>query len=208
MANREMFGRVREAFFPSRKAPVRVTTQARQVRDKMFGGSSRTMANAYGVSQRTVERWISGTRTPTGLSKAAERRWEQQNAERARQGRPALPRPATSADRLATDAVQVQTTERGRERKAKQLERRPISGLHLRVGRAATFEICGSSAVRSRDVHLALTGDQAARLVRADNEDEIRDVIGEALADYFNGGVSGGFGPNDFHWEENDFDIR
>ena len=89
---------------------------------KLYGGSTKAMAAAYGVSQRTVERWIDGTRTPPQLSKAAEKRWQKQNTARAKQGRPPLPRPTTKADQLATDAVHVQTTERGRERKAKQLE--------------------------------------------------------------------------------------
>jgi hypothetical protein len=204
-----MFGRVREALFPSRKAPVQTTTQAAQVRDKMFGGSTKAMAQAYGVSQRTVERWIKGTRTPPELSRAAERRWEKENAARERQGRPPLPRPTTSADRLANDAVRVQTTERGRERKARELQQLgAFSGHTARVGRATTFNIRGSDAVRSRDVHVTLTGDQAAALALADTEDEVRAVIRQALADYFNGGPYGGFGPDDFEWDENDFDVR
>ncbi|MEY9846482.1 DNA-binding transcriptional regulator YdaS (Cro superfamily) [Streptacidiphilus sp. BW17] len=209
MAGRGMFGRVREALFPSRKAPVQTTTQAEHVRDKMFGGSTRAMAQAYGVSQRSVERWIKGTRTPPELSRAAERRWEKENAVRARQGRPPLPRPTTSADRLANDAVRAQTTERGRERKAKQLQQLGVfSGHTARVGRATTFSIRGSDAVRSRDVHVTLTGDQAAALALAEDEAGVRAVIGQALADYFNGGVYGGFGPDDFEWDESDFDLR
>lgn len=168
------------------------------------------MAAAYGVSQRTVERcWAKGTRTPPELSRAAEKRWEEENAARARQGRLPLPRPTTTADRLATDAVRAQTTERGRERKAKQLQQLGLfSGHTVRVGRAMTFSIRGSDAVRSRDVHLNLTGDQAAALALADTEDEVRAVIGEALADYFNGGTYGGFSGRDFEWDENDFDLR
>jgi hypothetical protein len=204
-----MFGRVREALFPSRKAPVQTTTQASHVRDKLFGGSTRAMAAAYGVSQRTVERWIAGTRTPPQLSKAAERRWQRENADRARQGRPPLPRPATAADRLGTDAVRAQTTERGRERKAKQLAQLgSFSGHSARVGRAMTFNIQGSDAVRSRDVHLDLSGAQMAALARAESEDEVREIIGEELARYFNGGGVGGFSASDFEWDENDFDVR
>ena len=209
MAARGMFGRVREALFPSRKAPVQATTQAGHVRDKLFGGSTKAMAASYGVSQRTVERWIAGTRTPPELSKAAEKRWDKENKARKKLGRPPLPRPKTKADQLATDAVRAQTTERGRERKAKQLQQTGgFSGHSARVGRATTFEIRGSDAVRSRDVHLNLTGDQAAALALAENEDEVRQIIGEALAEYFNGGLYGGFGPDDFEWDENDFDLR
>ncbi len=47
---KDMFGRVREALFPSRKAPVQTTTQAGQVRDRKYGGSTKAMASAYGVS--------------------------------------------------------------------------------------------------------------------------------------------------------------
>ena len=209
MAARGMFGRVREALFPSRKAPVHSATRAGHVKDKLFGGSTRAMAAAYGVSQRTVERWIAGTRTPPRLSRAAERRWQKQNTARAEQGRPPLPRPTTAADRLATDAVRAQTTERGRGRRAKQLQQTgTFSGHSARVGRAMTFSIRGSDAVRARDVHLNLTGDQAAALALAESEDEVRQIIGQALADYFNGGTYGGFGPDDFEWDENDFDLR
>ncbi|WP_152627489.1 hypothetical protein [Streptacidiphilus melanogenes] len=208
MAGRGMFGRVRGALFPSRKAPVQATTRAEHVRDKLFGGSTRAMAAAYGVSQRTVERWIKGTRTPPELSRAAERRWEKENAAREKQGRPPLPRPATSADRLANDAVRAQTTERGRQRKAKQLQQLRFSGHTARVGRATTFTIRGSDAVRSRDVHVTLTGEQAAALALADTEEQVRAVIGQVLADYFNGGPYGGFGPGDFEWDENEFDVR
>jgi transposase len=209
MAARGMFGRVREALFPSRKAPVQATTQAVHARDKLYGGSTKAMAAAYGVSQRTVERWIDGTRTPPELSKAAERRWEKENKARAKQGRPPLPRPTTTADRLATDAVRAQTTERGRERKAKQLKQLgAFSGHSARVGRAMTFSIRGSDAVRSRDVHLNLSGEQVAALALAENEDEVREIIGDALADYFNGGAFGGFVGSDFEWDENDFDLR
>ncbi|MCX5215975.1 hypothetical protein OG689_43335 [Kitasatospora sp. NBC_00240] len=46
-----------------------------------------------------------------------------------------------------------------------------------------TFEIQGSDAVRARDVHLNLSGEQAAALARAEDEEDVRQVIGEALAD-------------------------
>lgn len=209
MAGKGMFGRVREALFPSRKAPVQTTTQAAQVRERAFGGSSKAMAAAYGVSPRTVERWVAGTRTPPTLSKAAERRWTKENKARVGRGQAPLPRPATTADRLATDAVRVQTTERGRERKAKQLQQTGGFSAHTaRVGRAMTFEIRGSDAVRARDVHLNLTGDQAAALALADGDDDVRRIIGGALADYFNGGAFGGFSWDDFTWDENDFDVQ
>ncbi len=175
-----MFGRVRETLFPSRKAPVQTTTQAGQVRDRKYGGSTKAMAAAYGVSPRTVQRWVDGTRHPV----------KQQ-------------------EQLRLDAIEVQTTERGRERKAKQLAQRGrVSGVSARVGRTMTFEIQGSDAVRARDVHLDLSGEQAAALARAQSEEEVREVIGEALADYFNGGSYGGFRPEDFTFDPDDFDLH
>ncbi|WP_404870737.1 hypothetical protein ACI1MP_38295 (plasmid) [Kitasatospora griseola] len=178
---RGMFGRVREALFPSRKAPVQSTTQAGQVRDRRYGGSTKAMAAAYGVSPRTVLRWVDGSRHPAGRHQ----------------------------EKLRLDAVDVQTTERGRERKAKQLQKLgAYSGVTVRVGRAHTFDIRGSDAVRARDVHLSLTGEQAAALARAKDESEMREVIGEALADYFNGGAYGGFTADDFEYDVDDFDLN
>ncbi|MGW2539947.1 hypothetical protein ACWC5I_03530 [Kitasatospora sp. NPDC001574] len=176
-----LFGRVREALFPSRKAPVQSTTQAGQVRERKYGGNTKAMAAAYGVAPRTVLRWIDGTRHPT----------KQQNV-----------------DQLQREAVDVQTTERGRERKAKQLAQRgTVSGVGARVGRAVSFEIRGSDAVRARDIHLNLSGEQAAALARAEDEDEVRQIVGQALADYFNGGPYGGFTADDFDFNPDDFDL-
>ncbi|MEU4301907.1 hypothetical protein [Kitasatospora aureofaciens] len=159
------------------------TTQAGQVRDRKYGGNTKAMAAAYGVAPRTVLRWIDGTRHPT----------KQQHV-----------------DQLQREAVDVQTTERGRERKAKQLAQRgTISGIGARVGRAVSFEIRGSDAVRARDIHLNLTGEQAAALALAEDEDEARAVIGQALADYFNGGAGyGGFSADDFDFDPTDFELN
>ncbi|SDS48342.1 hypothetical protein SAMN05216371_0016 [Streptomyces sp. TLI_053] len=181
MAGKGLFGRVREALFPSRKAPVQSTTQAGQVRERKYGGNTKAMAAAYGVVPRTVLRWIDGTRHPKG----------------------------EDAERLQREAVDVQTTERGRERKAKQLAQRgTVSGVGARVGRAVSFEIRGSDAVRARDIQLNLTGEQAAALALAEDEGEVRQIVGQALADYFNGGAGyGGFTADDFDFDPNDFDL-
>ncbi|MFF4344311.1 helix-turn-helix domain-containing protein [Kitasatospora sp. NPDC001540] len=177
---RGLFGRVRETLFPSRRAPVQTTTQAGQVRERKYGGSTRAMAAAYGVSARTVQRWVDGSRHPTGPHQG----------------------------RLRTEAVEVQTTERGRARRARQLAQLgPHSGITARVGRTHTFNIQGSDAVRARDIHLDLTGDQAAALALAQDEGEVREIIGRALADYFNGGSYGGFSPDDFEYDTDDFDL-
>jgi hypothetical protein len=128
-----------------------------------------------------VQRWIDGTRHPT-----------------------------KHLEQLAREAVEVQTTERGRERRARQLAQRGVvSGIGARVGRTTTFSIRGSDAVRARDVHLNLSGDQAAALALAQDDAEVQRIIGQALADYFNGGTfSAGFGPDDFDFDTGDFDLR
>ncbi|OKI95057.1 hypothetical protein [Kitasatospora sp. CB01950] len=178
---RGLFGKVRESLFPSRKAPAQTTTQAGQVRERKYGGSTKAMAAAYGVSARTIARWVDGTRHPAGKHR----------------------------EKLRLDAVDVQTTERGRERKAKQLAKLGAhSGITARVGRTRTFEIQGSDAVRARDIHLNLTGEQAADLALAQDEGEVREIIGQALADYFNGGSYGGFTADDFEYDVDDFDLN
>ncbi|WP_432158594.1 hypothetical protein [Streptomyces sp. bgisy153] len=171
--------RVKEFLFRSRTAPARTTTQAAHVRDRKFNGSTAAMAAAYGVTPRTVSRWIDGTRKPVKY-----------------------------ADRLHRDATEVQTTARGRERKAREMEARgDRSGIGARVGRANTFQIRGSDAVRARDVYLDLTGAQVADLARATEESQVQDIIKQALADYFNGGsVYGGFSADDFDFDINDVD--
>ncbi len=178
---RGLFGKVRESLFPSRKAPVQTTTQAGQVRERKYGGSTKAMAAAYGVAPRTVLRWVDGTRHPIGTDRA----------------------------KLLLDAVDVQTTETGRKRKAKQLAKLGAhSGITARVGRAHTFNIQGSDAVRARDIHLDLTGEQAAALALAQDEGEVREIIGEALAEYFNGGGGyGGFQGDDFDYDVDDVDL-
>lgn len=176
-----LFVRAKNALFRSRKAPARTATQAKHVRDRQYGGSTKAMAAAYGVAPRTVSRWIEGTRHPV-----------------------------KHADRLRDESAAVQVTDRGRERKAKQLAKRGHrSGVSASISRARTFQIRGSDAVRQRDVHLDLTGDQAAALARATTDDEAAAVIKSAMADYFNGGAPfGGFRPDDFDFDPGDVDYR
>lgn len=168
-----LFRRVAEKLFSSRQAPARATTQAAQVRDRQYGGSTKAMAAAFGVKERTVQRWMKGDRTPKGKDAA----------------------------KLETEAARVQVTDRGRERKARQIEKMADSGMRVRVDRAGTFQIRGSDAVRQRTVELDLTPSQAAKLARATNESEVREVVGDALAKYFNGGPYGGFRADDFDFD-------
>ncbi|MFJ2218234.1 hypothetical protein ACIQVO_38565 [Streptomyces sp. NPDC101062] len=171
--------RVKEFLFRSRTAPVRAATQATHVRDRKYNGSTKAMAAAYGVSPRTVARWIAGSN-----------------------------KTVKHADRLHRDATDVQTTPRGRERRAREMEARgDHSGIGARVGRAHTFQVRGSDAVRARDIYLDLTGAQVAALARATEESEVQVIIKQALADNFNGGsVYGGFSADDFEFDINDVD--
>ncbi|WP_217231377.1 hypothetical protein [Streptomyces anulatus] len=172
--------RVKEFLFRSRTAPARATTQATRVRDRKYNGSTKAMAAAYGVTPRTVERWVDGSR-----------------------------KPVKHADRLKRDATEVQTTPLGRERRARQMKARgKRSGIGARVGRANTFQVRGSDAVRARDIHLDLTGAQVAALTLATEETEVQSIIKQALADHFNGGsVYGGFSRDDFDFDINDVDF-
>lgn len=173
---RGVVARVRESLFRGR-APVRSTTQTAHVLERKYGGNRQAIAAAYGVTPTTVGRWLKGTRTPQG----------------------------DHADRLRADATEVQTTERGREIRARQIERAEV-GANAEVDRATTFEIRGSGAVRSSYVPLRLSADEVAALTRADSDAEAEKIIGEAMARYFNGGGGyAGFHWDDFGWAPEDF---
>ncbi|WP_372412800.1 hypothetical protein [Streptomyces luteireticuli] len=172
--------RVKQFLFPSRQTPSRNTTQAEHVRDRKYGGNIKAMAASYGVAPRTVYRWLDGSRHPV-----------------------------KHAERLQREAAEVQTTPRGRERRARELEQRgAVSGVRARVGRTTSFNIRGSDAVRTRDIYLTLSGEQAAELARAENEDEVRQAVAKAVADYFNSGSPfGGWSAQDFDFDPHDFDL-
>lgn len=155
-------GRMLGKLFPSRQAPVRATTQAAQVRERQFNGSTKDMARAFGVSERAVQRWLKGERTPRGKD----------------------------AEKLSDLAQKVQTTERGRERRAKQYEAQGTapSGVSVTVNLLGV-QIGGSDVVRSgamrAPVRLELTGEQAAALARDPSGPDAEAAINGALADYF-----------------------
>ncbi|KOU43238.1 hypothetical protein [Streptomyces sp. WM6378] len=90
----EMYSRVNQLFYTSKHAPVRTTTQAEHVLDRLYGGQTAAMAAAYNMSPRTIRRWLDGSRTPQGANAA----------------------------RLLREATAAQTTKRGRERRARQAE--------------------------------------------------------------------------------------
>lgn len=170
--------RFKEFLFSSRTAPTRATTQASHVRARKYNGSTRIMAAAYNVTPRTVSRWLDGTRSPRG----------------------------DNSLQLRREATEVQTTQRSREQRARKFAERKEkrSGIQARVGRANTFNIRGSDAVRMRDAFIDLTGEQAAVLARATDEAEVEAIIKDALAAHFNGGLYGGFNPADFEFDVND----
>jgi hypothetical protein len=168
--------RVKELLFPSRPAPSRATTQAAQVLERKFNGDTAAMAAAYNVTPRAVRRWIDGTR-----------------------------KPVKHADRLYRDSVEVQTTKRGRDRRARQMEKREAQGLPSGVGaivsRATTFEVRGSDAVRARDISISFSSSDVAKLARATDEEEINEVVADGIARYMNGGMYAGFSPDDFKFD-------
>lgn len=202
-----LFRRVAEKLFSSRKAPARTTTQAAQVRDRQYGGSTKDMARAFGVTQRTVERWIKGDRTPPTTT-AKDREKYRKAVEKARaENKPEPVFKAKPGDRLETEAAAVQVTDRGRERKAKQLERQGAPGLRVRVERTEAFQVRGSVAVRPRPVEVDLTPEEAGRLARATDDAEVQGIVGGAVARYFNGGAYGGFRGDDFTIDPGDVDL-
>ncbi|MER0476860.1 hypothetical protein ABR737_00565 [Streptomyces sp. Edi2] len=175
-AKRGFVARVRESVFrSSRRAPVRTTTQTAHVLERKYEGNRQAIAAAYGVTPTTVGRWLKGTRTPRG----------------------------EHAERLRDEAVEVQTTQRGRERRARQVQESQV-GSNAEVSRTTTFDIRGSNAVRSSYVPLRLSADEVAKLIRSDTEDEAQRIIGTAIARYFNGG--GGY--TGFDWDDFDFDPK
>ncbi|MEU6696145.1 helix-turn-helix transcriptional regulator [Streptomyces massasporeus] len=137
------------------------------------------MARAFGVTERTVQRWLKGTRAPKG----------------------------EAAKKLETAAAAAQVTDRGRERRARQMAQAPTGTVRVRVDRAGTFNIKGSPGVRPRTMELDLKPDQAAALALARDEQAVRDVVGSVLADHFNGGPYGGFQPGDFDFDPSGVDL-
>lgn len=163
---RNFLGRFMERLFPSRKAPARTTTQAAHVRDKQYGGSTKRMAQAFGVKERTVQRWVKGDRAPRGQA----------------------------AKRLADAAAVVQTADRSRNKKAAQFAARGDGGSGMTASIRLSGTQGGapggskSSMVRGgeRIVTVELSGNQAARILGNPSDAEVSEAVSEALGDYFN----------------------
>jgi len=159
-----LVGRILGKLFPSRPAPLKATTQAAHVRERQFHGSTRQMATHFGVSERTVQRWIKGTRAPRGADAA----------------------------RLEAAAARVQVTDRGKARRIRQYTAKgtAFSGVSVTVDLdSAGVEIRGSSVVRAGrmrpPVMVKLTGAQAAALAANPESPEAEAAVNQALADYF-----------------------
>ncbi|MFD7555815.1 hypothetical protein ACFV9E_14930 [Streptomyces sp. NPDC059835] len=175
---RGLLGTFRANAFPSRQPPKITTTQTAHVLERKYGGNRQAMAAAYGVTPTAVGRWLKGTRTPRGRD----------------------------AENLRHDAAEVQTTERGRERRAREVER-AATGSNASVSRTATFAIRGSDAIRAQDVPLRLSAAQIAALVRAQDEETARRIVGSAIADYFNSGAYARWTAEDFDYDPESFTL-
>ncbi|MEU8516339.1 hypothetical protein AB0C76_32870 [Kitasatospora sp. NPDC048722] len=175
-----LFRRITEKLFSSKTTPKQTSTQARHVRDKVYDGDTKAMAADYGVTPRTVLRWIDGTRKKL---------------------------PKETAARLEEQATAAQVTDRGRERKAKEMEAAGHGAVRIRVDRAHDFKIRRSDAMRARAIDLYLTPEQAAELARAEDELGAHDAVEGALLDYFNGGAYVGFQRGDLGFSNDDVEI-
>ncbi|MET9183271.1 hypothetical protein ABZX88_34430 [Kitasatospora aureofaciens] len=174
------FRRITEKLFTSKTTPKQTTTQAKHVREKLFGGNTKDMAAAYGVAPRTVLRWIDGTRKKL---------------------------PKEVAARLESDAARAQVTDVGRERKAKEVEQAGHGAVRVRVNRTESFRVRGSDAARARAIDLSLTPEQAAALARAESEGDAHDAVENALLGYFNSGAYVGFSHGDIGFDDADVEL-
>jgi transcriptional regulator with XRE-family HTH domain len=176
-----LFRRITERLFSSKSTPKQTTTQAKAA-VKAAGGSTKAVADQLGVSQRTVQRYMQGKRVPQGKL----------------------------AEKLEELATKAQVTERGRERKARQLEAQggAPSSVTVQVDRAYDFTINGSPALRGRPIEADLTGEEAAALARAQTEEDVKAAIQPALARYFNRGAFKQFDSQAIEFDPSGMTIR
>lgn len=154
---------------PSRPAPKSPRAQARFLRDNVYGGSTRRMAEAYGVTQRAVERWLDGTRK--------------------------MPR---AAERLATEVGEVRHRRAERRTRLAAARGTPprvrARGQIGPVGQspAAGRRVAGTDTKRLREFpSIDLTPGQAADLADAydrGDTDAMHDILEDVYGGYFDGG--------------------
>ena len=169
---RRATGRWVDANTIKRGPPKSPAAQARYVRETLYGGNTRRMAEAYGVEPRTVQRWIKGTR------KAPAQR-----------------------ERLSADVREVRRSRASRRaRLALQKGARPpkvTTKAWIGPGSAAaTFGApSGSDTKRLRTMpERDLDPDQMGALMdgyESGDDDALRDVVADVYGDYF------GHGPAD-----------
>lgn len=151
-----------------RGAPVSGPAQTRYVLRDTYGGSTKAMANAYGVSQRTVQRWLSGERNPA----------------RSPAGR-----------RVGQDVTRIR--ERRAARHAKAAARRgqtPRVRIKGQIGPAPGAAEPDTETRRRRTISRDLTPEQTAELIdawQARRDAEIQASLESAYGGYFNRGRPG-----------------
>lgn len=163
------------------RVPKDVSKQAEAVRANVYGGNTKRMAQAYGVTPRTVQRWIKGDRAK--LSPKVK-------------------------DRLTTEAKAAKITPTGMKRKATAFRKRPAhisSGVDVRVTVHKDLQTPGGSPLartKNRPFSLALTNDQAAALLDANasgDEGAQRAAVADAISDAFGVDIDpDDFGPGDY----------
>ena len=161
---RAAVGRWAESITPARRAPQSPRAQARYLRDEVYHGSTREMAREYGVSQRTVQRWIKGTRR--------------------------MPR---DADRLAREVAETRQRRAARRARLAAARGAPprvrAKGWIGPVGATPRGAAAGTPTTRLREMPgQDLDPDQAGALVAAYERDDpgaIHDVLSEVYGDYF-----------------------
>lgn len=150
----------------ARKAPVSAPAQTRYVLRDKYGGSTRAMARDYGVSQRTVQRWLKGERAPG----------------RSAQGR-----------RVARDVGEIR--ERRAARRARAAVRRGEVPRVRMKGYIGPEIPQGPDYRRRRTITRQLSREDALDLIdareRGDTAAE-REVLERAYGGYFDRGVPGG----------------
>jgi hypothetical protein len=163
----------RPAAEPTRAAPKSPRAQARYLRDEVYGGSTRRMAEAFGVRQRTVQRWIKGDRMPAEGERLArqvgETRQRRQAKRQAARSRPARVR-------------------------AKGWIGPPLPPGPRRVG---------SPTTRQRTLTADLDAEQSEALAEAAERgdgDAVRELMADAFGDYF--GDAGAADVGDLDWVE------
>jgi hypothetical protein len=162
------------------RVPKDVAKQAADVRANVYGGSTKAMAQAYGVTPRTVQRWVKGDRAKIS--------------------------PKTR-EKLGTEAKAAKITPTGMKRRATELRKKPPELHSIRVEIHKDLQTPGGSPLaktKNRPFTLRLSNEQTAALLEANatgDEYAQRVAIAEAISDGFGVDID----PDDF--EAGDYSI-